>query len=79
MMKAYRELSKEIGHQKLPEVKFPEVRHYEPGGAEASLVGKVKTRPRRHHRYLYSNSGSPGSASLINSHTEYICECTMLV
>ena len=69
-MKAYKELSQDIGHQKLPEVKYPEVKHYEPGGTEGSLVGKIKTRPRRHHRYLYSSAG----VSLINSHTEFMCK-----
>lgn len=78
-MKAYRELSKEIGQQKLQEVKYPELMRCEPGGTEDSLVGKMKTRPRRHHRYLYSNSGCPAGSSLINSHTEYICECSVSV
>ena len=63
-MKAYKDLSKEVGHLKLQELKFPEVKHYQPGGGETSLAGKMKTRPRRRH---------PASSSL-NGHTDYIGE-----
>ncbi len=70
-MKAYSELSKEVGHQKLQELKFSEVKHYQPGGREASLAGKMKTRPRQSVRKYAAASTTP---SLLNGHTDYIGE-----
>lgn len=70
-MKAYRELSKEISQLNLQEIKFPEVRHYEPARNEASLAGKMKTRRRHRHNI------SPGSTHT-SSHTDYIGELATL-
>jgi hypothetical protein len=68
-MKAYRDLSKELGHTSLQELKFPEVKNYEPGGQEPSHVGKLKTRPK--YRHFGATSGANFAA---NTHTEYTCE-----
>lgn len=73
-MKAYRDLSKELGREKLQELKFPEVHHYQQGGKEASLAGKMKTRPVRHSH----NKSSHGVSNSVNVHTEYTCESNTL-
>ena len=70
-MKAYRDLSKELGHTNLQVLKFPEVKNYEPGGMEASHVGKMKTRPKHHCRHYGTSSGAN---SATNTHTDYTCK-----
>lgn len=67
-MKAYRELSKDVGHQKLQGLTFSEVEHYQPGGREASLAGKMKTKPRHAVRKYAAASTT---SSLLNGHTDY--------
>ena len=64
-MKAYRDLSKEVGRLNLQELKFPE--HYEVGGKETSLAGKMKTRPK-HHTAPVSN------LDFAKGVTEYMCK-----
>lgn len=66
-MKAYRDLSKEVGRLNLQELKFPEVKHYEVGGHETSLAGKMKTRPK-HHTAPASN------LDFAKRITEYMCK-----
>ncbi len=70
-MKAYKDLSKELRHMNLQELKFPELKQYQPGGKEISLVGKMKTRPK--HTRTQSN---PGASYDSTTHTEYTCEST---
>ena len=59
-MKAYRELAVDVGHSDLQELKYPELRHYEPGGKEASLAGKMRTRSK----YSQHNKRSPKGMNL---------------
>ena len=66
-MKGYKELSEEIRYQKLQELQFAEVKYYGQERKEASLAGKIRTRPVR------SGVGGYGS-SLIAGHTEYTCK-----
>lgn len=65
-MKAYRELAVDVGHSDLQELKYPELRHYEPGGKEASLAGKMRTRSK----YSHHNKRSPKGMNL--PQTDYL-------
>ena len=68
-MKAYRELAVDVGHSDLQELKYPELRHYEPGGKEASLAGKMRTRSK----YSHHNKRSPKGMNL--PQTDYLGGC----
>lgn len=67
-MKAYRDLSKEVGRLNLQELKFPEMKHYEVGGQGTSLAGKMKTRPKHHH------TDPDSKLDFSKGITEYMCK-----
>ena len=70
-MKAYKELSKEMGHTTLRERELEPMR-YEPGGQETSLAGKMRTRPKHSHKHS-ALGGVPGVSRGASTHTDYTC------
>lgn len=77
-MEAYRELSKEIGHR----TKLQNLEHYEAGGKETSLVGKMRTGPLHSHGHRKDQQHHTSSSNnnhhhhlksrLVSGYTEYL-------